>query len=136
MANPTGVRETIQGTLTVIIDSNLTSKEGYAVNFDATDDFVVNLAADQTLPPFVLLEGADGSVTATVGTIALPGSVVKVKIGETATAGKFLVPTATGTWEVGDAAGERYGVILLENATLGDLALGVVQLGELEASDA
>jgi len=73
MANPTGIRETIVGTLTVRIDTNLADKEGYAVNFDATDDFVVNLATDQTLPPFVLMEGADGSVTPTTGTIALPG---------------------------------------------------------------
>lgn len=136
MANPTGIRETILGTLTVRIDTDLSDKEGYAVNFDATDDLVVNLATDQTLPPFVLMEGADGSVTPTTGTIALPGSVVKVKLGENATAGKFMVPTGTGTWEIGDAAGERYGVILLENGSSGDLALGVVQLGELEASDA
>lgn len=136
MTNPTGVKETILGTMTVRIDSNLANKEGYAVNFDATDDLVVNLASDQTLPPFVLIEGADGSTTEAEGTIALPGSVVKIKLGENATAGKFMVPTASGTWEIGDAAGERYGVILLENGSSGDLALGVVSLGEIEASDA
>ena len=136
MANPIGVRETILGTLTVRIDTNLSGKEGYAVNFDATDDLVVNLASDQTLPPFVLIEGADGSTTETTGTIALIGSIVKVKLGENVTAGKFLVPTASGTWEIADAAGERYGVVAIENGSSGDLALGMVTLGEVEATDA
>ena len=135
MANPTGIKETILGTMTVRIDSDLSNKEGYAVNFDATDDLVVNLASDQSLPPFVLLEGANGATTEATGTIALPGSVVKVKLAENATAGKFLVPN-TGKWEVGDAAGERYGCIALENGSTDDLIMAVVALGEIEASDA
>ena len=136
MANPTGLRNTIVGTLSVHIDSDLSGKEGYAVNFDTTDDLVVNLATDATLPSYVLIEGADGSTDATVGTIALPGSVAAVKLAEAATAGKHLVPTAASKWEVADAAGERYGCIALTNGAADDMILAVVALGEVEASDA
>jgi len=136
MANPTGIQKRLLGTHTVRIDTNLSDKEGYAVVFDTTDDNVVNIASDQTLPPFVLEEGANGATTETVGTIALPGSITKFKLGETVAAGKLLVPTATATWEIADAAGERYGGIALENGTSGDIIMGVVVLGEVEASDA
>jgi len=121
--------------MTVKIDSNLSSKEGYAVNFDATDDLVVNLASDQTLPSYILEEGANGATNETVGTIAV-GWQTKAKLGETVTAGKFLVPKADWTWEIGDAAWERYGCIAIENWASGDLILVQVAQGELEASDA
>ena len=125
-----------QFTRTVRIDTDLSGKEYYFVNFDTTDDNVVNLATDQTLPCYVLLEGADGSSTETVGTIALPGTVTKLKLAEAVTAGKFLVPTAAGQAEVADAAGERYGAAALENGAAGDIIKVVCVLGEVEASDA
>lgn len=123
-------------TMTVRIDTNLASKEYYFVNFDTTDDMVVNIAADQSLPPFILMEGADGSTTEKVGAVALPGCVAKVLLAEAVTAGKFLVPTATGTAEVADAAGERYGAVALENGAAGDIIRVVTVLGEVEATDA
>lgn len=131
-----GVLMTNVNTKTVRIDTDLSDKEYYFVNFDTTDDNVVNLASDQSLPAYILLEGADGSSSEKVGTIALPGSVVKVKLGEAVTAGKYLVPTATGTAEIADAAGERYGAIAMENGASGDIIQVVAALGEVEASDA
>lgn len=125
-----------QFTQTVRIDTDLSDKEYYFVNFDTTDDNVVNLAADQTLPAYILIEGVDGSSTESIGTIALPGTVTKVKLGETVTAGKFLVPTATGTAEIADAAGERYGAVAMENGASGDIIKVVCAIGEVEASDA
>lgn len=136
MSNKTGVLFDPTKNMTVRIDTNLSSKEYYFVNFDATDDNVVNLATDQTLPCFILLQGADGSSTEKVGVIALPGAVTKLKLAEAVTAGKFLVPTASGTAEIANAAGERYGAIALENGALGDIIRVVAQLGEVEASDA
>ena len=135
MANPTG-QIMLPVTLTVRIDTNLSGKEYYFVNFDATDDGVVNLAADQSLPCFILWEGVDGSAGEKTGSILLPGSVGKVKLAEAVTAGKFLVPTASGDAEVADSAGERYGCVALENGSTGDIIRVVCQLGEVEASDA
>lgn len=136
MSNPNGQLKNNLNTMTVRIDTNLSGKEYYFVNFDTTDDYVVNLAADQSLPCFILEEGADGSSAEKVGTIALPGSVTKVKLAEAAAAGKFLVPTAAGEAEVADAAGERYGAVALENGTTGDIIRVLCVLGEVEASDA
>lgn len=123
-------------TMTVRIDTNLADKEYYFVNFDATDDNVVNLAADQSLPPFILWEGADGSTNEKVGSVLIPGAIGKLKIAEAVTAGKFLVPTAAGLGEVADAAGERYGAIALENGAANDIIRVVVVIGEVEATDA
>jgi len=131
----TGVVSSDVQTRTVKIDTNLSGKEYYFVDFDASDDDVVNLANDQTLPPFVLVEGADGSSTPTTGTIVLKG-VTKLKINETVTAGKFLVPTAAGLGEIGDAAGERYGAIALAGGVQNDIIPVLAIQGELEASDA
>lgn len=132
----TGVQTGTVQTKTVRIDTNLTDKEYHFVNFDTTDDNVVNIASDQTLPPYILCEGGNGSTNETVGTIALPGSRTKLKISEAVTAGKFLVPDANGQGEIGDAAGERYGAIALENGASGDIIEVVSVLGEIEATDA
>lgn len=122
-------------TQTVRIDSNLSGKENLFVNFDATDDNVVNLATDATLPLFVLSEGADGSSTEASGTVILLGTA-KVKAGEAITAGKFLTADANSEAVVCDAAGERYGAVALENAADGDLVKVLLCVGEVEASDA
>lgn len=122
-------------TQTVRIDSNLSGKENHFVNFDATDDNVVNIASDQTLPSFILLEGADGSSTEASGTVALLGTA-KLKISEAVTAGKYLVPDANGQGEIADAAGERFGAVALENGASGDKILVLLCTGEVEASDA
>jgi hypothetical protein len=135
MANPTGIL-TDPKSMTVRIDTDLASKEYHFVNFDVTDDNVVNLAVDQSLPPYILLEGYDGSAGERVGSVALPGSITKLKLGEAVTSGKFLVPTASGTGEIADSAGERYGAIALENGASGDIIRVVVAIGEVEASDA
>lgn len=123
-------------TKTVIIDTNLADKEYYFVVQDQTDENVFNIASDQSLPPFILLEGANGSSEAKRGVIALPGSRTKLKISETVAPGKFLVPDASGLGEVADAAGERYGAIALTPGVANDIIEVVCVLGEVEASDA
>lgn len=135
MANKTGIHTGALETKTVLIDSNLTGKEYHFVSFDATDDDVVNLAETQALPPYVLLEAADGSSTVKEGSIALYGRT-KLKISETVAPGKFLVPGTGGLGEVADAAGERYGVIALTGGVANDIIEVEIMRGEVEASDA
>lgn len=92
----------------VICDTDLSAKQYYIVNFDTSDDNVVNLAAAALLMPFVLVEGKDGSTTAQAGVIAYGGRA-KVILGGTVgagipimadTAGKGVVAT-TGKYSVG-----------------------------------
>lgn len=130
MANPTGIYEKIEGfTRTVRIDSNLSAKEKYLVTLDTTDDAVANLASAATSPVFVLVEGADGSSNEAVGTIALPGAIVKVKAGGTITAGAKITANASGLGIVTTTDTNNYAGIAWENAASGDEFLMIVSPG-------
>lgn len=134
MANPTGLRETIQGTLTVRIDSNLTDKEGYLVTWDTTDDLVVNLASAATAPLEVLLEGANGATTETTGTIALAGSIVKVKSGGAISAGDRITSDSAGKGVATTTDKQHYAGIAIENAASGDIFMMKVTPGMVSAT--
>ena len=134
MANPTGLRETIQGTLTVRIDSNLTDKEGYLVTWDTTDDLVVNIAAAATAPLEVLLEGANGATTETTGTIALAGSIVKVKSGGAISAGDRITSDSAGKGVATTTDKQHYAGIAIENAASGDIFMMKVTPGMVSAT--
>lgn len=133
MANPTGVYETIANTRTVRIDSDLSGKEGYLVTNDTTDDGVVNLAANAAASLHVLIEGVDGSNEEGVGTVALTGSVVKVKAGGAITAGAKITANASGEGIVTTTDTDNYAGIAKENAASGDLFLMEVVPGMVAA---
>lgn len=124
-------------TKSAFADTDLSNKEYHFVNFDTTDDEVVNLATGATLPPFILQDSALGSASNPLPVSVAINGRTKLKLGAGgATAGKFLVPDSNGAGVVGSAAGHRYGAIALENGVEGDfIGVAAVQ-GELEASDA
>lgn len=126
MSNPTGTFETIVATRTVRIDSDLSEKARYLVNLDTTDDGVVNLAAGATLPLFVLLEGANGASAETVGVIALPGDIVKVKAGGAITAGARITSDGNGKGVATTTDKENVAGVAFENADSGDEFLMIV----------
>ena len=130
MTNPTGIYETIEGlTRTVRMDSNLSAKSKFLVTMDTTDDNMVNLAAAATAALFVLYEGADGSSVEAVGTIALPGAVVKVKAGGTITAGAKITSDGSGQGIVTTTDTNHYAGLAAENAASGDEFLMTVAPG-------
>ena len=131
MANATGQFKTNLNTLTVRIDTNLSSKEGYLVTMDTTDDLVVNLAAAATSSLFVLEQGADGSSAETVGVIALPGSVTKVKAGGAISAGDKITSDGNGAGIATITDKNNYAGFALENAANGDMFLMLVLPGTL-----
>lgn len=115
-------------TKTVILDSNLTDKEYFFVTFDTTDDNVVNIGAGATLPLYVLAEGGDGSSTARVGTVVLPGVLCKVKAGGSITAGDYLTSDGSGK-AINASTGDNYGAVAVEGGANGDLILAVTAIG-------
>lgn len=119
MANTGNVTSALV-TKTVSIDTDLSGKQYYLVAFDATDENVVNLIEAATKFPFVLIDGADGSTTATRGAIALAG-ITQVKIGGTVAAGDSLTATTGGVAIATTTDGDRAGLIALEGGASGDL---------------
>lgn len=128
----TGVTTGTIQTRTVRIDSNLSDKTGYAVSLDATDFPVVNLLAAATSVPFVLLEGADGSATATTGTIVTAGRT-QVKLGGTVAPGDKLTATTNGVWIKTTTAGNNFGAISEEVGASGDFISVLVAQGMVAA---
>ena len=115
-------------TKTVKIDTDLSGKTGYAVSLDTTDDGVVNLLAAATSVPFVLLEGADGSTTETVGTIVISGQT-EVKVGGAVAPGDKLTATTGGEWIATTTDTNNYGAIALETGADGDMIAVSVERG-------
>lgn len=85
-------------TRTVNIDTNLSGKENLLVSLDANDEGVVNLAGSGVKSLFVLITGADGSVTPTIGTIVTEG-LVKVKLGWSVNPGDYLTSKSDSSGE-------------------------------------
>lgn len=108
-------------TRSVTCDTDLSSKEGYAVNFDATDDNNVNIGADATLFPFVLQEGAAGAVGGKKScTIAISGRS-KVKLGGTVAPGDPLTSDSSGKWVKTTTNHDKYGAIACQIGVANDI---------------
>lgn len=107
-------------TKTVTIDSNLTDKEYFFVNMDASDDKVVNIAADASKVPFPLIEGGNGSSDAVSGTIATGGES-KAKLGGTVTQGDKLTSDSNGKAVATTTDTDHYGAIALASGVLNDV---------------
>ena len=82
-------------TSTVRIDSDLSDKEYYAVDFDGTDRNVVNILADGATQGFLLITAGNGSSNETTGVIVRKGQT-KAKLVGTVAAGDPLVPSTGG----------------------------------------
>lgn len=124
MAN-TGNVTTGLVTKTVTIDSDLSAKQYHFVDFDATDENVVNLVEDAASFGFVLIEGVDGSTTAGRGAIAV-GGITQIKIGGTVAAGDSLTATTAGVAITTTTDGDRAGLIALEGGASGDIITALV----------
>lgn len=119
-------------TRTVTMDSNLTDKEGYAVNLDATDDNNVNLASDATKVPFVLLDGGDGSSADYNGSIAVGGRT-KVKLGGTVAPGDRLTSDGNGKWVTTTTDHNVFGAIAMQIGVANDVIEVLVAIGTVSA---
>jgi hypothetical protein len=115
-------------TRTVTIDSDLSSKAGFLVALDTTDDLTVNIASGATAFPFVLTEDGDGSSTAISGSIAIGGRV-KVKLGGTVVPGDKITSDGTGKGIKTTTDTNHYGLIMLENGVTGDVKEALVSFG-------
>lgn len=115
-------------TVTLTCDSDLSAKDGYAVNLDTADDENVDLAADETKFPFPLVEGEDGSAEKTVVTVAVGGSA-NVVLGASVNAGDKLTSDASGKWIPTTNSGELYGAIALHGGVANDVIAVLVRQG-------
>ena len=120
-------------TRTITMDSNLASKEGYAVKLDATDDNNVDLAETAAAVPFVLQDCGNGLSAKYTGSIALSGRV-KVKLGGTVAPGDKLVPTTGGVWIKTTTDKDNYGAIAMQIGASGDLCEALVVQGMISAT--
>lgn len=107
-------------TRTVAIDSDLSAKQYHFVDFDATDDDVVNLTADAATQPFVLTSATDGSVSPTLGVVCLVGTAL-LKLAGTVAAGAYLTATTGGEAIATTTDGDYYGAIALRGGVDGDI---------------
>jgi hypothetical protein len=119
-------------TKTVVIDTNLSGKVYHFVNYDATDQNVVNLATDGSAIPYVLAEASDGSGTPTVGTIVNSG-MFKVKLAGSVDAGQPLMPT-TGGAAIVATTNNKYGAIAAEPGVSGDIIQATCERGVFYAA--
>lgn len=112
-------------TRSVQIDTDLSDKECFLVNFDGSDDFVVNIASGATEFPWVLTEGGDGSTDELTGSIAVGGRV-KIKLGGTVAAGDKITSDGSGKGITTTTDTNHYGLIALQAGVLNDLIEAIV----------
>jgi len=112
----------------VNIDSDLSDKNGYAVNLDTTDQDVVNAATDASAICYPLVDSADGSSTTTTGAIATAGQA-EYKLGGTVAPGDKLAPTTGSVWIKTTTDTDHYGGIARKAGVTGDLIPGEVRQG-------
>lgn len=124
----TGVSQIPPVTLTQTCDSNLSAKDGYAVNLDTADDLNVDLAADSSKFPFPLVEGNDGSTAKADAVIAVSGGA-QVKCGAAVLPGDKLTATTDGRWIPTTSNGEHYGAIAVVSGAANDLIPVIVAQG-------
>ena len=127
---PTGQLKQDFETRSIAIDTNLKDKEYFAVNYDGTDEGVVNIASTATAIPYVLENGGDGSTNETTGTIVLSG-VTKVKIGGAVQEGARLTSNADGEWVATTTANNQYGAIALDTGVDGDVIPASIERGTI-----
>jgi len=114
-------------------NTDLSSKQYYAVKHDTSEEVVISGANNKSLG--ILQNAPNGSSNEAIAVVRISG-VSKAKLGEAVIFGNFLTPTSTGTLEVCDAAGEEYICKSLTSGDSADLASVLVCHGEVEASDA
>lgn len=120
-------------TKTVVIDSNLSSKEYYFVTLDTSDsDLVVNLAAAATAPLFILYEGVDGSSSEGIGSIFAVG-FAKLKLGGSVSRGDRLTSDSNGKGIATTTNNDWYGAIALEGGVSNDVIEVLVAVGQVGA---
>lgn len=107
-------------TRTVVLDSDLDGKQYTFVDFDGTDENVVNATADAATQMFVLLNAADGSTTATEGSVAVGGSA-RITLGGTVAQGDYLTATTAGVAIKTTTDGDYYGAVALQSGVTGDV---------------
>jgi hypothetical protein len=133
MANKTGIQKINLQTMSAVIDTDLDAKEMYLVNFDTSADRVVNLAADASLPLLVLEEGADGSSSETVGSVATSG-ITKVIAGGTVTAGDKITADSNGKGIKTITDKDNYAGFAIESAASGDSFMMMINPGMVSAT--
>lgn len=116
------------GRQTVIIDSDLSDKYGYAVSLDTTDENVVNLLAAATSIPYPLVDTANGATVTTTGTIAVSGQA-DVKLGGTVAPGDKLTATTGGVWIKTTTDTNNYGAVARKVGVSGDLIPADIRQG-------
>lgn len=119
-------------TRSVVIASNLASKEYTFVNLSTSTDEVVAAASDATKMPFVLMEAGDGSSTSITGTIAVGGRV-KITLGGNVNAGDKLTATTGGVAIATTTNHDHFGLIALHNGVSGDIIEALVAFGTVSA---
>jgi len=107
-------------TKSVRIDTDLSDKEYYAVDFDGTDKNVVNSVADGSTQGFLLITAGDGSSTETAGVIVLKGRT-KAKLVGSVAAGDPLVPSTGGALIKATVDTEYIIANALEDGVTGDI---------------
>lgn len=117
----------------VKIDTNLSSKQFCFVDFDASDDGVVNLKENGTTnPAFVLIDDGDGSTTPKTGSIVVNGTT-KVLLGGSVNPGVALMPTTAGK-AITATDGNYFSGIALKGGVDGDVIEMRVAQGYLETT--
>ena len=97
--------------------------EGYAVIGSGSGTVAVVTAATDLLIGVI----ASGATTSGKSSIALPGSIVPVKLGGTAKKFDRLQIEAAGTWIKNAGTGARVvGAILLEDGVIGDMPAALI----------
>lgn len=130
---PSGVQYGEMVTRTVTMDSDLSTKSYYAVNLDVTDEENVDIAADATKFPFLLVEGAVGASGAKKnGTIALSGRG-KAIAGGTIAPGDKLTSNGSGKWITTTTNHDKFGAIALEIGAANDIIEVLLVQGEVSA---
>jgi len=107
-------------TQSVRIDTDLSDKEYYAVDFDGTDRNVVNNVADGNTQGFILVTAGDGSTNETTGVIVLSGRT-KAKLVGTVEAGDHLAPSTGGALDKNTTDKKFTCAVALEEGVSGDL---------------
>lgn len=124
----TGVVTGKPETITKKVESDLSAKQYYLVNIDATDEELIVLASGVTETPFVLQEGVDGSVADGQAAIAV-GGTTKVKLGGTVAPGDLLTSDGSGKAIATTSNGNFYGLVALEIGVANDIILAKVSQG-------
>jgi hypothetical protein len=116
-------------TLTLTCNTNLSAKDGFAANFDTSDDFNVDLAADATKFPFPIVQGEAGATGAKREcVIAVAGGAI-VKCGASILPGDKLTSDSAGKWIPTSRSGEHYGAIATVSGASNDLIAVLVCQG-------